>query len=69
MRIAFDANGEQLCEGLVVRLKRGKKRRYVVRYIHRNGIVHIVREDRKVGVKLKGDEIIIAGNEEVKDGE
>lgn len=58
-RIAFDCNGDQLSEGLVVHLKHGKRRPFEVRYIHRSGIIHIVRLDKKLGMKVVGNEIKI----------
>ena len=59
MRRAFDANNDEIAEGMVVHLMHGKPRDFVVRYIHRNGVIHIVREDHQVGMKVRGNEIII----------
>ena len=59
MRRAFDANNDEIVEGMVVHLTHGRPRDFVVRYIHRNGAIHIVREDHKVGMKVTGNEIII----------
>ena len=58
-RIAFDCNGYQLLEGLVVHLKHDNRRQFKVVYIHRSGIIHIVRLDKKLGMKVMGNEIEI----------
>lgn len=58
-RIAFDCNGDQLLEGLVVHLKHGKRHQFKVVYIHRSGIIHIVRLDKRLGMKVMGNEIEI----------